>query len=219
MSKIISGMMGVVQSRGRNRCDDLKLHLGCFDHGLPGWWNTDITPHLFIARVPGAPFVLFKTGLLSQQRYLQHTQGVFRNVHYLDVTRRFPYPDATVGQVYCAHMLEHLSFEDEAKFCVGEIYRVLKRGGVVRIAVPDLDKIVAEYDPMDPDSFLNSIFEARQRRDKNRHRWHYNTLSLIQLLTDAGFGRVYRCAFRQGSIADVESIDQRPESLFVEGIK
>ena len=31
------------------------LHLGCFDRPIPGWVNTDITPHLFIARVPLLP--------------------------------------------------------------------------------------------------------------------------------------------------------------------
>ena len=63
------------------------------------------------------------------------------------------------------------------------------------------------------------IFEAKQKRDKNKHHWHYNEMSLARVLNEVGFHEVNRCQFRQGRCADVALIDNRPESLFMEAIK
>ena len=195
-----------------------KLHIGCFDHVLPGWINTDITPRVFLSRVPCLAWLLFKIGLLPQQRYSQHRQGVFRNVRYMNVARRFPYADGAIDYVYSSHMLEHL-YPAQAVFCLSEIYRVLNTGGVNRIAVPDLDKTVASYNRQSPDQFLKSIFEVKQKNQKNQHHWHYNEISLTRILREVGFHEVYRCQFQQGHCADVTLVDMRPQSLFMEAVK
>ena len=195
-----------------------KLHLGCFDQVLPGWINTDISPHIFVSQIPGLAFSLFKAGLLSRQRYEQHKQRVFRALRYLEVTKRFPYADGTFDYVYSSHLLEHL-YPQQVIFCLGEMYRVLKKGSVVRLAVPDLDRMIASYDPQHLNKLLGSIFETKEKRDKNKHHWHYNEISLAKLLNDSGFRDVYRCQFQQGRCADVALIDNRPESLFMEAIK
>lgn len=199
--------------------DDIrKLHLGCFDQVVPGWLNTDITPHIFVARVPGLAWLLYRVGRMSRERYEQHRSGLFRNVHYLDVRKRFPYPDNTFHFVYTSHLLEHL-VPAHTEFCVSEIYRVLRPGGIVRIAVPDLDQIVASYDPQNPVPWLDSFFEAGQKNPKNRHHWHYNEVSMRRLLEKVGFQEICRCEFRQGRCADIAILDRRPESLFMEAVK
>jgi len=195
-----------------------KLHLGCFDQVVPGWINTDITLHIFVSRIPGLAWLLFKARLLPEYRFQQHSQGLFRKVRYLDVTKRFPYSNSVFDCVYSSHMLEHL-YPQQAAFCLSEIHRVLRQGGVVRVAVPDLDRLVASYTPEQADAFLESIFETTQKREKNKHHWHYNEFTLTRLLRLAGFTDVYRCRFRQGRCVDVNSIDNRPESLFIEAIK
>jgi SAM-dependent methyltransferase len=196
----------------------LKLQLGCFDQPVAGWINTDITPHIFIARCPGLPFLLYKMGLLTHERYQEHRDGVFKQVNYLDATAKFPFPDAMFDCVFCSHFLEHL-YPDMACLCMQEVFRILKPMGIFRIAVPDLDKVVAAYDPQNPDEFCKGIFETSQKRDKNQHHWHYNEISLNRILHDIGFAEIYRCEFRAGRCADVEVIDNRPESLFMEAEK
>lgn len=196
----------------------LKLHLGCFDQVLPGWINTDITPHIFVSRIPHLAFLLFKAGFLSRQRYQQHRRGVFRAIRYLDCTKKFPYANDTFDYVCSSHLLEHL-YPRQASFCLSEIHRILKKGGIVRVAVPDLDRMIADYDAQHPEEFLESVFEAKQKRDKNKHHWHYNEISLAKLLNQVGFREVYRCQFGQGRCADVTLIDNRPESLFMEAVK
>jgi predicted SAM-dependent methyltransferase len=193
----------------------LKLHIGAFGHIVPGWVNTDITPHLRVARVPGLAWLLRRVGLIDAERYEQHRTGIFRELRYLDVSRRFPWSDGVVDAVYSSHLLEHLH-RGEAVHCIREMHRVLKPSGICRIAVPDLDALVRSFSPADPEPFLDGIFEGRQRRDKNRHHWHYNETLLRRILEESGFHDVRRCAYRAGRCPDVEAVDTRPESLFME---
>ena len=74
-----------------------RLQLGAFDHVQPGWLNTDVTPHLFVARVPGLAWLLHRVGLIGEERYAAHRSGAFRSLTYLDVGRRFRFD--TPGRV------------------------------------------------------------------------------------------------------------------------
>lgn len=197
-----------------------NLHFGCFFYVVDGWVNADITPHSFIARVPFAAKALRAMRLMTKERYAQHEAGIFRKVQYLNLTRRFPYGDAEFDHAFSSHVLEHLEPE-MARFCLGEVCRVLKPGGVVRISVPDLDLAVRTiYDPAKPESFLELIYTPDQAKAKNRHHWMYTEQSLTQLLRDCGFSEAHRCAFQQGRCPDLHLLDNRPEiSLFVEAVK
>lgn len=195
-----------------------KLHFGCFDQPHAGWINTDITPHLWVTRIPLLPDLLHRMGKMTAERLAQHKQGVFRQVTKLDVTIRFPYDNDTFDAAFSSHVLEHL-YPDQARHCVEEVYRILRPGGVLRVSVPDLDRVIAEYDPDDSDAWVEAFLESRQPRDKNRHNWMYNETSMGRLLREAGFSEVYRCTYQQGHCPDVETIDNRPHSLFMEGIK
>lgn len=194
-----------------------KLQLGAFDRVQPGWINTDVTPHLMVARVPGLPWLLHRLGLVGEERYAAYRSGAFRTLRYLDLTRRFPFPDASLDAIYSSHVFEHLH-SDVLEHCLRECRRVLRPGGILRIAVPDLDNMVAHYDPADPDAFLFGIYQGRGSNDMGhaRHWWHYNANSLAALLRELGFSDIRRCEFRQGRLPDVEAIEHRDWSLFME---
>ena len=197
-----------------------RLQLGAFDQVHDGWLNTDVTPHLLLARVPGAPALLHQLGLIGAERLEAYRSGAFRALRYLDVSRPFRFPDDIFECVFASHLLEHLH-PDVAERCLREVHRVLAPGGVVRLCTPDLDSIVAEYDPEEPDRFLWSIFQGRERRTRGQHRhwWHYNSRSLPALLRRIGFSEVEVVDYRQGRCPDLEVIDNRPGSLFVEATK
>ncbi|MFK8060222.1 MAG: methyltransferase domain-containing protein [Polaribacter sp.] len=55
-----------------------------------------------------------------------------------------PCKDNTFDATYHSHVLEHFSKEDGAVF-VKECFRVLKKGGVLRIVIPDLERIAKKY--------------------------------------------------------------------------
>lgn len=64
-----------------------------------------------------------------------------------------------------------------------------------------------------------NLFEANERSEKNMHHFMYNFESLRALLLSVGFTDVHRRDYQQGVCPDVEKLDNRPGSLFVEAIK
>lgn len=196
----------------------MRLHVGCFDQPVDGWHNTDGTPHLRLARVPGAARMAERLGLLSPLRARQRREGVFRRVHHLDVTRPLPFASGSVDAIFSSHVLEHLDREVTERF-LAEAHRVLRPGGVIRTVLPDLDQLVAAYQPEEADDFVERFLEASQS-GKNRHRWMYNEASFSALLHDVGFDDVRRCPYRQGACPDLELLDNRPDtSLFIEATR
>lgn len=68
-------------------------------------------------------------------------------VAYLDATKPFPMKDESFSSVFSEHMIEHITYKD-GLFMLQEVYRVLKPGGKVRIATPDIKQIIALYTPV-----------------------------------------------------------------------
>lgn len=198
----------------------MKVHLGAFDRSVEGWLNTDITPHLFIAKVPFLPWVLCKLGIMPHGRYLQHKDQVFRRLKYVDLTKPLPFRDRSVAAFFSSHVLEHL-FLDEVEALIGEMHRCLAPAGVCRVVVPDLEKAMATYDRNDPRRFLAGVFEAASRsRGKNSHHCAFTGPFLERLFRTAGFRDVATVSYRTGRCPDLELLDTRPgESIFFEAIK
>lgn len=61
-----------------------------------------------------------------------------------DLTKPLPFTDDSFDIVYHSHVLEHFGRVEGVQF-LGECYRVCKKGGVVRVVVPDLEVIVRLY--------------------------------------------------------------------------
>jgi len=61
-----------------------------------------------------------------------------------DITRGIPFEASSFNAVYHSHVLEHLT-PDEGKVLIQECYRVLSPGGVLRVVVPDLERIARLY--------------------------------------------------------------------------
>lgn len=64
----------------------------------------------------------------------------FRNEHDGDIRKPLPFDNDSVDVALISHVLEHVSVKDGFSFLC-EANRVLKRGGVIRVTVPDLDKV------------------------------------------------------------------------------
>ncbi|MEZ4503678.1 MAG: methyltransferase domain-containing protein [Dehalococcoidia bacterium] len=61
-----------------------------------------------------------------------------RRVVYLDATKRFPFKDATFEAVFTEHLIEHVPFE-AGRHMLAECRRVLRPGGHLRVATPDIE--------------------------------------------------------------------------------
>ena len=66
------------------------------------------------------------------------------NVLTVNINNGLPFSSESVTACYSSHVLEHLD-KACARNMVAECFRVLKHGGVIRLAVPDLEAMVREY--------------------------------------------------------------------------
>lgn len=147
---------------------------------------------------------------------------------------RLPVPDNAADVVYASHVFEHLD-GDEAQRFLHEAYRVLIPGGILRLVVPDLGKLVEEYVATgDADQFIERTRLARKRPKSlaaklrwllvgdRAHLWMYDGRSLALALTRAGFRNVEVLAAGRTKIADpgpLNLYERADESVFVEGVK
>ena len=67
-----------------------------------------------------------------------------RHVIAHNLNEGLPYADNTFDAVYHSHVLEHFQVDDGKRY-IGECFRVLKPGGILRVAVPDLEQICRLY--------------------------------------------------------------------------
>lgn len=65
-------------------------------------------------------------------------------VRYHNIKKKLPFLDNSVDVIYHSHVLEHLRKDDAKKF-LKDCFRVLRPGGIMRVVVPDLEKITREY--------------------------------------------------------------------------
>jgi len=79
----------------------------------------------------------------------------------LDASRKLPFRDNTFDVIYASHILEHISWY-KIKEVLGEWVRILKKGGVIEIWVPDGLKI--------SQAFINAEFNIND--DFKKDGWY-----------------------------------------------
>lgn len=82
-----------------------------------------------------------------------------------DLRRPLPFPAACFMAVYAAHVLEHLT-PAEAAGVLGECRRVLRPSGILRVVVPDLERVARDYLASLDRAAHDATDEARWE-----HRW------------------------------------------------
>lgn len=107
-------------------------------------------------------------------------------VRPLDLAGDISLPDNCDQAVYSSHVLEHLPRNLAPRTC-GEFHRILKKGGIVRLVVPDLESIAPNY--------LLALQAASQGDLQATARHEWMTLEMLDQMarsTSGGFmGRMW----------------------------
>jgi len=129
-----------------------------------------------------------------------HVDG-YINVDYLktkatdvvsDVTKLEKFEKGSASEIYACQILEHFS-HDEVPKILQRWFEVLASGGVLRISVPDIDKIVQiyiknwEHFRSGRNSPWVGLIYGGQKDQFDYHKTGFNAHWLRLLLTDAGF--------------------------------
>lgn len=131
------------------------------------------------------------------------------DVRYCDLAARWPFDDGSIDVAYSSHVIEHLTRE-QADFLVSESYRVLKPGGIFRVATPDLEQICRLY--------LKRLDEASGSDLKSVFRYEYALLELFdQAVRDFSGGEMGRL-LESGRIEDREYVLKRSGAIAIERI-
>ena len=146
-----------------------------------------------------------------------------------DIRDGFPLPDDTFDYIVAIHALPEIPY-DNLRTTLQELRRVLKPGGTLRVALPDLDKGIDAYRRADRDYFLvpDDAVERLGSKFAVQMVWFGYSRSLFtrdyieEVLEKAGFWTVEHHAFREtgsGHPGITELDNRERESLFVEAVK
>jgi SAM-dependent methyltransferase len=117
------------------------LNLGCGTKTSDLCINIDWSIYTLLTRIPWALPML--APIVGHDR-VERVRGMHGEIISHDLRRGIPFPDESVDAVYHSHLMEHVDRDCIPAF-QREIYRVLKPGGLQRICVPDLERLVREY--------------------------------------------------------------------------
>jgi predicted SAM-dependent methyltransferase len=146
-----------------------------------------------------------------------------------DIRTGLPLPDDSFDYIVGIHVLPEIPYCDLDR-TLQELLRLLRPGGVLRLALPDVDKAIAAYTSGDIDYFLipDDVVKSLAGKMIVQLTWYgisrsMFTLDLMtELLERNGFQSVQACPFQQtGSpFPGIVELDNRElESFFIEARK
>jgi SAM-dependent methyltransferase len=211
----------------------MRVNVGCGQSPIPGWRNFDNSLTIRLAAWPGVLPVFCGLGLLGPSQAAFGREAVAAGVEWADASR-LPLASQSAEVVYSSHMFEHLD-RARARAFLSEARRVLKPGGRLRLAVPDLERLASAYlADGDADTFVERLLLATEPpsalRDVLRqlivgprnHLWMYDGRSLSALLSATGFVDVQTLPPGATHITDSEPLnlfERADESIYVEATR
>lgn len=127
-----------------NKTANVKIHLGCGKNALGGFLNFDNNLFLFFKFIPYIENILGIFDFVPKWFCEFITIARKKDIKYCDASKKIPFKDSSVDLIYSCHMLEHLD-KSEAEMFFNESYRVLKTRGIMRLVVPDFQRLIEKY--------------------------------------------------------------------------
>jgi len=138
----------------------------------------------------------------------------FPHIDYRSTIDKLPlFGNETVELIYCCHAFQYFD-RLQALDVLAEWRRVLKPGGLLRLAVPDFEALIHAYQTTgDLNQLLGPLFGriVVRRVEENvvfHHRTTYDYRSLEKLLLETGFRIVHRYDWRQTIHKDYDDFSQ-----------
>jgi predicted SAM-dependent methyltransferase len=197
-----------------------KVNLGCGLQCLPGWINIDgsLTSLFGSKKFSFINKLLYKLAGSSDYYSFETYNKIIQtcNLKFYNLKNKVPLLDNSADIIYCSHFLEHLNKKD-GKFFLKECHRSFKNGGLLRIAVPDLDLAIKLYQSGETEKMQDLFFYTSEEWDFAAHKYNYNFDFLKKILGEIGFTDINKMSYKKGTCPDIDFLDVYPEhSLYIE---
>lgn len=136
----------------------------------------------------GKVYLHLGCGNINKENFINIDGFPYSHVHYVQSLDKLSnFDDDSVDLIYACHCLEHFRYS-QTRSVLREWYRVLKNGGVLRLSVPDFDKLVGIYKAHNnnPNVILPQLMGG-QNNKYNYHLTSFNIVNLTRYLEDVGF--------------------------------
>jgi predicted SAM-dependent methyltransferase len=124
-----------------------------------------------------------------------------------DVSDLSMFKGNSIDLIYACHVLERFK-RYEVEKVLKELYRVLKLGGILRIAVPDFEAVVKVYEKYKDMELIMGLLYGGQDYEYNFHHVGFDFKYLGKLLTKVGFKNVHRYDWRKTIHKDYDDFSQ-----------
>jgi len=131
-------------------------------------------------------------GPVKSSEFINVDAVPYAHVHIVtdDISQLSDFGNGAVDMVYMCHVLEHFK-RPVLKKVLAEMHRILKAGGVLRLSVPDFDRLLEVYAlaDRDPEAIAMQLMGG-QDSEYNVHYSIFTERSLSALLRQTGFSSV-----------------------------
>jgi predicted SAM-dependent methyltransferase len=144
---------------------------------------------------------------------------------YWDLRYPLPFADNSVDLIFNEHFMEHLTIE-ESQRSIKDFMRVLKKGGVMRIAMPDLKYVIDFYN--NPSWRKEPVINERGMQFVQTraefvnmtftwwgHKWLYDWEELERRIKEAGFTNSIKAKHGKSRHPDLRGLETRGESTLI----
>lgn len=138
----------------------------------------------------GKVLVHIGCGEFNDPRYINVDKRKMGHIHLIgSVEDLSNIPRNYADLIYMSHVLEHVS-HNKVPNVLKELRKRLKNKGILRIAVPDFDKIIQVYQEINSVALIAPPLMGGQGYPENYHASIFTLDYLSRLLSEAGFKSV-----------------------------
>jgi predicted SAM-dependent methyltransferase len=97
----------------------------------------------------------YRTGWLNTDCSVEARADIVHDIRY----EKLPVDDGSTDLVYASGVLEQILANEDLRFAINEVWRVLRSGGRFEIVVPNAEHSIAFQDPFDVRKFVPKTFD------------------------------------------------------------
>ena len=141
-----------------------------------------------IKKMPKGIRINVGCGRVTYDDYINVDLRPLTNVDVVAKADDLPFKKDSIGELYSAHLVEHIPDEHMKDYVMPYWYSLIKPGGIIRVVCPNWIAIIDRFKKGEIEySFFRELTFGSQEYQENVHRTMYTVESIKTLLKSCGF--------------------------------